>query len=166
MSILFEFFLDGLFAAIAGIGFGAISNPPRRAFLYIAILAASGHMLRHLMMHYVGMDIAFSSLFAGMLIGVLSLPLAYRAATPSTVIYIPALLPMIPGKFAYNTLFSIMMFLRTSHNPELADLYLNKFLGNGLITISVIFFLTIGSTFPVFILPRKAYQMTRKKKVL
>ncbi|MFA6831651.1 MAG: threonine/serine exporter family protein [Bacteroidaceae bacterium] len=166
MNILLEFFLDGLFAAIAGIGFGAISNPPRRAFPYIAILAASGHMLRHYLMSFVGMDIAFSSLFAGILIGLLSMPLAYRAATPSTVIYIPALLPMIPGKFAYNTLFSVMMFLRHSHNPDLADLYLNKFLSNGLITFSVIFFLTIGSTMPVFILPRKAYQMTRKNKVL
>ncbi len=166
MNILLEFFVDGLFAAIAGIGFGAISNPPRRAFLYIAILAAGGHMLRHLLMNYFAMDIAFSSLFAGMLIGLLSMPLAYRAATPSTVIYIPALLPMIPGKFAYNTLFSIMMFLRTSHDPHLADLYLTKFMSNGLITFSVIFFLTIGSTLPVFILPKQAYQMTRKNKVL
>jgi len=166
MSIVFEFFLDGLFAAIAGMGFGAISNPPRRAFLYIAILAAAGHMLRHLLMSFMHMDIAFSSLFAGLLIGLLSMPLAYRAATPSTVIYIPALLPMIPGKFAYNTLFSIMMFLRNAQDPELADLYLTKFLSNGLITFSVIFFLTIGSTLPVFILPRKAYQMTRKNKVL
>ena len=31
---------DGFFAAIAGIGFGAISDPPLRAFKMIAILAA------------------------------------------------------------------------------------------------------------------------------
>ena len=37
--------IDGLFAAIAAIGFGAISNPPRRAFLSIAIAAAIGHAL-------------------------------------------------------------------------------------------------------------------------
>ena len=30
---------DGFFAAIAGIGFGAISDPPLRAFKMIAILA-------------------------------------------------------------------------------------------------------------------------------
>ena len=34
---------DGFFAAIAGIGFGAISDPPLRAFKMIAILAALGH---------------------------------------------------------------------------------------------------------------------------
>ncbi len=31
---------DGVLAAVAAIGFGAISYPPRKAFLYIAILAA------------------------------------------------------------------------------------------------------------------------------
>ena len=34
---------DALFAALAGIGFGAISDPPMRAFRFIAILAAAGH---------------------------------------------------------------------------------------------------------------------------
>ena len=33
---------DGLLAAIAAVGFGAISYPPRKAFKYIAILAAAG----------------------------------------------------------------------------------------------------------------------------
>lgn len=38
--IVLDILLDGLFAAIAGIGFGAISDPPMRAFPYIALLAA------------------------------------------------------------------------------------------------------------------------------
>lgn len=39
---------DGFFAAVAGIGFGAISDPPLRAFKMIAILAALGHACRFL----------------------------------------------------------------------------------------------------------------------
>ena len=34
---------DGLFAAIAAIGFGAISDPPLRAFPSIALLDLRGH---------------------------------------------------------------------------------------------------------------------------
>ena len=44
--IVLDILLDGLFAAIAGIGFGAISDPPMRAFPYIALLAAVGHACR------------------------------------------------------------------------------------------------------------------------
>lgn len=36
-----DIFVDGFFAAVAAIGFGAISDPPLRAFPSIALLAAS-----------------------------------------------------------------------------------------------------------------------------
>lgn len=38
--IVTDILLDGLFAAVAAIGFGAISDPPMRAFPRIALLAA------------------------------------------------------------------------------------------------------------------------------
>ena len=38
--IAFDMLSDGLFAAVAAIGFGAISDPPMRAFPRIALLAA------------------------------------------------------------------------------------------------------------------------------
>ena len=65
--------VDGLFAAIAAIGFGAISNPPRRAFLSIAIAAAIGHALRFSLMHYAGVDIITASFCASFVIGWVSL---------------------------------------------------------------------------------------------
>ena len=45
--IALDILSDGFFAAIAGIGFGAISDPPLRAFKMIAILAAAGHACRY-----------------------------------------------------------------------------------------------------------------------
>ena len=99
---------DGFFAAVAGIGFGAISDPPLRAFKMIAILAALGHACRFCLMTYLGVDIATASLFAGLVIGFGSLWLGKRVYCPMTVLYIPALLPMIPGKFAYNMVFSLI----------------------------------------------------------
>ena len=38
--IAVDILFDGVFAAVAAIGFGAISDPPVRAFPYIALLAA------------------------------------------------------------------------------------------------------------------------------
>ena len=50
MYMFSQFFQDALFAAIAAIGFAAISNPPKRAYLYCAIIAAIGHSTRFLLM--------------------------------------------------------------------------------------------------------------------
>ena len=72
--IALDILTDGFFAAVAGIGFGAISDPPLRAFKMIAILAALGHACRFCLMNYLGMDIATGSLFAGLVIGFGILP--------------------------------------------------------------------------------------------
>lgn len=56
--IVTDILLDGLFAAVAAIGFGAISDPPMRAFPRIALLAAIGHALRFTLMHCSALDIS------------------------------------------------------------------------------------------------------------
>ena len=60
--IVLDILLDGLFAAIAGIGFGAISDPPMRAFPYIALLAAVGHACRFCLMTFFGVNYYLSGL--------------------------------------------------------------------------------------------------------
>ena len=45
MSIILDILEDGVFAALAAIGFAAISNPPRMAFKYCALIAACGSLL-------------------------------------------------------------------------------------------------------------------------
>lgn len=100
-----DILLDGLFAAIAAIGFGAVSDPPMRAFPRIALLAAMGHALRFCLMHYFSVDIATASLFASISIGFGSLWLGRGIRCPMTALYIPALLPMVPGIYAYKTVF-------------------------------------------------------------
>lgn len=58
--IVTDILLDGLFAAVAAIGFGAISDPPMRAFPRIALLAAIGHALRFTLMHWISPPHRFS----------------------------------------------------------------------------------------------------------
>ena len=60
--IVTDILLDGLFAAVAAIGFGAISDPPMRAFPRIALLAAIGHALRFTLIHCAALDSASSLL--------------------------------------------------------------------------------------------------------
>ena len=112
-----DILLDGFFAAVAAVGFGAVSDPPMRAFPRIALLAAVGHALRFCLMNCAGMDIATASLCAATAIGFGSLWLGKAIRCPMTALYIPALLPMVPGIYAYKTVFSLIMFLQSLNDP-------------------------------------------------
>ncbi|MDR0765396.1 MAG: threonine/serine exporter family protein, partial [Odoribacteraceae bacterium] len=112
MNLLAELLADGALAAIAGTGFGAASSPPARAFKYIAILSAVGHASRFYLVTRCGVDIATASFFASFLVGLLSLRFGSASRCPMTVLYIPALLPMIPGMYAYKTVLALVMFMQ------------------------------------------------------
>lgn len=161
--IAVDILVDGLFAAVAAVGFGAISDPPMRAFPYIAVLAAAGHALRFCLMTYVGLDISTSTLCASILIGLGSLWLGGRIYCPTTVLSIPALLPMVPGIYAYKTVFALIMLMQHTSDSEIARHYMDAFLLNATIAFSVIFMLAVGSTIPIVLFSRRAFSLTRRR---
>lgn len=162
--IALDIFLDGLFAALAAIGFSTLSDPPRRAFPRIALLAAVGHALRFCLMNYLGLDIATASFIAALSIGFGSLWLGRSIHCPMTVLYIPALLPMIPGIYAYKTVFSLIMFLQSLDDPALEVQYMQQFFLNATVSLSVIALLSAGATLPIFIFNRRAFSLTRRRQ--
>ena len=161
--IVLNILSDALFAALAGIGFGAISDPPLRAFRFIALLAAVGHACRYCLMNFAGMDISTGSLAGALVIGFGSIWLGKKVHSPMTVLYIPALLPMIPGKFAYNMVFSQIMFLQNADSPIERSKYMEMFFSNSMVTCTVVFLLAAGATLPMFLFPRRASSLTRNK---
>ena len=161
--IAVDILFDRVFAAVAAIGFGAISDPPVRAFPYIALLAAVGHALRFCLMSYAGIDIATASLCAAVVIGFGSLWLGRGIRCPMTVLYIPALLPMVPGIYAYKTVFALIMFLQSLNDRAGPGIYAAVFL-NATVSFSVIILLAAGATLPIFIFNRRAFSLTRRRR--
>ena len=153
--IVADILLDALFAAVAAIGFGAISDPPMRTFPRIALLAACGHAL---------LDIASASFIAAFTIGMGSLWLGRSVRCPMTVLYIPALLPMVPGIYAYKTVFSLIMFLQSLDRADEGMHYMQAFFLNATVSLSVIGLLAAGATLPIFVFNRRAFSMTRRKR--
>ena len=156
--MLFEILSDGFFAAIAAIGFGAVSDPPMRAFPVIALLAAVGHALRFVLMQS-GMDIATASLCASVVIGVGSLLLGGRIRCPMTVLF-------IPGMYAYKTVFAMIMFMQHLGDSVTSAQYLQEILRNGFVTFCVIFMLAAGAAAPIFLFNKRAHSLTRNKKYI
>ena len=78
---------DGLFAAIAAIGFAVISNPPKRAISVVALLGAFGHACRFYLLHYTPLNLTISSLFAAFGIGMLSMLAARRPVSGGSIFF-------------------------------------------------------------------------------
>ena len=164
--IALDIISDGLFAAVAAMGFGAISDPPLRAFPYIAILAALGHAARYCLINFLGVDIVSASLVAAFIIGSGSVFFGRKVFCPMTVLYIPALLPMVPGTYAYKTVFALIMFFHEISAPTKGSVYLQEMIYNGAVSFSVLFMLAVGATVPVFLLREKANSMTRGSRFI
>ena len=161
-SIFINIIEDGVFAAIAAIGFSSISNTPRRAYLMCGLIAAIGHSIRYvLMLPALGaMHIIAASTIASFVIGILAVLFAGRIKCPAEVCFFPALLPMIPGMYAYRTVEALISFLRHVQEQALSH-YLYLLAYNGLTCAFIILGMVIGATVPVFLLKRLSFTATR-----
>lgn len=157
-----DILLDAFMAAVAATGFGAVSQPSRKSLPVIAFLAAIGHSLRYVLMTFACLDIVSSSLAASVLIGFVSLFFGRRIHTPLSCLYIPALLPMVPGMYAYRAVFGLIMFIRLGESDPQAH-YLHMFMSNLFTSIMVVAVLAAGASLPKFLFKHLAYTTTRHK---
>lgn len=161
-----QIFFDALFAAIAAIGFSAISNPPARTFAYSAVIAAIGHSMRFWLMNCdfgPGMNIVPATFAAAFAIGVLAVLLSPKAEAPAETCFFPALLPMIPGIYAYRTFGGFAMCVMAD-SQELFSYYFYQFAYNGFNCLCILVSMAIGVTLPVFMLEKISFQATRLPK--
>lgn len=70
---------------------------------------------------------------------------------------------MIPGMYAYKTLFALLLFSRNLTDPVLVQQYMQEFFINGIVACGVIFMLAVGATLPFILYPSKPYTLTRRK---
>lgn len=150
---------DCAFAAVAAIGFGSISNVPVKAFSGCALLAAAGHGMRSWLMAQ-GMSIIWASFVGSLVIGFLSVPVSSRWKSPAESMSFPALLPMIPGMYAYRAVQAFIATVQLSDESEfLHYLYLLNY--NGSVCVLIVLLMFIGVTVPVFCLKKYSFSATR-----
>ena len=162
LVIIIEVIFDALFAAVASVGFSAISDPPTYAFSRIAVLAALGHALRFVLIKH-GFDIATASFISAFVVGFASLVLARRITVPMTVLYVPALLPMVPGIYAYKSVLALIMFLQSLNDAPKSFEYLHQFFSNATVSVMVVVLLTFGAALPTFIFRNMSLALSRPR---
>lgn len=159
-ELIFE---DAFFAAIAAIGFSAISRPPHRAYLWCGIIAACGHSLRYVLMNSaVAIHIVPATSLAALLIGILAVFISPLIRTPAETCLFPALLPMIPGMYAYKAFGGLAKAMLTTTDSEAFNTSFYLFTSNALTTIFILMAMVIGATLPIFMFKGISFQATRR----
>lgn len=152
---------DALFSAIAAVGFASISRPPRNAYLYCALIAAAGHSARYVMMgSTIHMHIVLATTIAAFIIGVLAVLLSPHTKVPAETYLYPALLPMIPGMYAYRCFGGLVMCLGGGTQASF-DHGFYFFASNGLTCFFILLGMAIGATVPIFMMKGISFRATR-----
>lgn len=160
MTTILQILEDGLFAAIAGIGFGAISNPPRTALKYCGLIAASGHMTRYCLISFAGIHIVPASLLGAFVVGMLAIICARKVKCPPETFAFPALLPMIPGIYAYKTIQAFLLALTASGEGQFNHfLYICE--SNGIVCSFVIIGMVTGLLIPIYLFKKLSFSATK-----
>ncbi|MGQ0287117.1 threonine/serine exporter family protein [Pasteurellaceae bacterium 22721_9_1] len=118
---------DMIFAAIPAVGFALIFNVPPKALIYCAILAALGHGLRTLLLHY-HYSLVLSTLLASSLIGFIGVHISQRFLAHPKVFTVAAIIPMIPGIYAYKAMLAIVEIHNEGYSAALAEQMVSNFL--------------------------------------
>lgn len=155
-----NFFEDALFASIAAIGFSAISNPPKRAYIYCAAIAASGHSLRWMLITLLNVHIVAATLCGALLIGWMAVVLSHKGRVPADTFLFPSLLPMIPGIYAYRSFGALMLCVWHGGDSDFMH-YFSLMASNALTCLFILLALTLGGTLPMFLMKKQSFSATR-----
>ncbi|WP_050985290.1 threonine/serine exporter family protein [Sulfurospirillum barnesii] len=135
--------LDTLWAAIPAVGFGMIFNVPRSALPFCALGGALTYGTREVLLYH-HLSIEFSTFSAATLIGVIGVFWSKRYVMPRPIYTVPSIIPMIPGKYAYEMMISLV----SMNKDGVTDALLSSLIENGLHAISILFAIAFGLVLP------------------
>jgi len=147
----------GFWAGFAALGFAILFNVPQRTLLIIWIMGALGGFTKYFL---IGLDtnIVLASLAGATLIGILSVYAAHNKQAPPLVFSTPAVIPMVPGAFAYRMMLGCMELAGTSFNSETYLKTLAETTNNGLKAFFILIALSAGVAIPMLITRKDSFK--------
>lgn len=143
MLAWFELLLNALWAAIPAVGFGMIFNVPRSTLPLCALGGALTYGEREVLLQY-HLSIELSTFIAATTIGIIGVFWSKRYIMPRPVYTVPSIIPMIPGKYAYEMMISLV----SMNTDGVTNALLSSFIENGLHAISILFAIAFGLVLP------------------
>ncbi len=144
IKLVFSLLNDAFFSAIPAVGFAMVFNVPKRFLLYCALAGAIGYSSRSLFI-YIGLPIEWATFVAAGIVGLTTIGFAKRHLAPPLMYAVAAIIPMIPGTYAFNTVIALVQLTTQSEiSPELTS----QVISNGLKTVFILGALSVGLSMP------------------
>ena len=153
---------NGIWFGFAAIGFGILFNVPQRTLWLIWLMAAAGGLTKVFMIH-IGVSVILASLGGASLIGILSIPAAHGRHAPPLVFAIPAVIPMVPGVFAYKMFLGLIKLAGDANNANYTQT-LAETANNGLKMFFILMSLAVGVAIPMLITRKTSVKELKIRK--
>lgn len=152
----------GIWFGLGGVGFAILFNVPNRTLLAIWILAALGGITKLALIHF-GLNVILASFAGATLIGFLSIQAAHSKHAPPPVFSIPAVIPMVPGVFAYRMMIGLIKLGSDFPGTEPGRI-LTDTVSNGLKAVFILLALALGVAIPMLITRKSTVKYLRIKR--
>jgi Uncharacterized conserved protein len=150
VSLLVALLEDMFFAMIPAVGFALVFNVPTKALKYCAYGGAIGHGLRFLLMES-GVAIEWATLAGATTIGFLGVYWSQRFLAHPKVFTVAAIIPMIPGVYAFKAMIALVTINNQGYTPALWASLIENLLSAGFILSA----LAIGLAMPGLLFYRR-----------
>lgn len=157
------FFEKWIWLGLAALGFAVLFNVPQRTLWVIYLLGALGGALKFFAIS-LGGGIILGSFFGAMLVGFLSIYAAHFRHAPAFVFAIPAVIPMVPGAFAYRMMLGIIK-LTGDVDPQRFIQLMAETVDNGLKALFVLMALALGVSAPMLLFRRESAKEIKVLKI-
>lgn len=141
-----------IWLGFASLGFAVLFNVPPRTLPLIWILGAVCGGFRLLVIE-LGFGFIQASFAGATLAGIISIWAAHAKHTPPFIFAIPAVIPMVPGAYAYRMMLGVIR-LSGEVKPETYGELLHQTVNNGLNTLFILMSLALGVSLPMLIMRR------------
>ena len=150
----------GIWFGFAALGFAVLFNVPQRTLIIIWLIGAAAGITKLLLMYW-GANMAIASFAGAALVGMLSVTAAHNKHAPPLVFSIPAVIPMIPGAYAYRMMLGLIKLSGTAATSERYVQTLADTASNGLKTLFILMSLAIGVAIPMLISRKETIKKIR-----
>ena len=142
------------------LGFGILFNVPPRTLFALWIGGAIGGFLKFTLLQLT-VGVVFASFVGATAVGMLSIPIAHFRHVPPMIFAIPAVIPMIPGVFAYRTMLGLIK-LTGAIGPDYTNI-LSDTVNSGVKTLFIIMSLALGVSVPMHVMRQESAKNIRLK---
>ncbi|TCJ95923.1 uncharacterized membrane protein YjjB (DUF3815 family) [Volucribacter psittacicida] len=141
--IFFSLLEDAILSALPAVGFALLFNVPVTALKYCAVLGALGHLSRTLLLTFFGLNLVPATFVAAAFVGFIGVKLSHHYLAHPKVFTVAAIIPMIPGIYAYKAMIAIVQINYYGYSQELLSQVLENFVKTGFILGALVFGLAL-----------------------